>query len=187
MPFSLPNTGGGLADITRSAGRYGALRDRHIRNVENLRPEQRQLGGSASLGAAIVGAPGGTNANAAFENAMRTAKARTAIQNKGDNAIRNQQLIDRMAEVKAGNQRTAMGMRARSAADHLNFDTNARLRYYDDQIKAERAGLRGGLAGMLLGGGKYLFDEYGSPAPPGQNDLNYHTGGSSLLKYPGVR
>ena len=133
---------------------------RFISNTESLAPERSRLGGglSALTSKALASEKGGTSFASSLGASTRVAKARQGIQNRGESAIRNQQLKDRIAIARLGIQKRGRGLRAMANAANIREGVNLANANAEAAISASNADLLGGILGS---GAALLKDKFG--------------------------
>lgn len=164
-----------LGQIGQQASQLTGLRSRVQANIGNSAARQkRQLGGAASLAAqqeAGDQATGATSHASTVANALKRAKARTGIAGRGDKAIRNQQLKNRLTQVRAGvaQKGRAIDLQTQGASIRAGVDTNkeAASLYSRSATAGAIGSAAGGLAATLKNNqtnNKSLFD-FGAEGP----------------------
>ncbi len=129
--------------------KFRGLADRFAIEAANIEPERRQLRASAGSAAAqSLRGDGGTTAGSTLDRMLRTAKARQGIIERGDPAIRNQRLKDRLAMVRAGVSRTGAAIDLQGAGQQIRAGVNLAGQRAEDRIGAARAGAAGAAAGI---------------------------------------
>ena len=127
-----------VSNLREGEEAFGGLADRFAASVANVGDQRRELAAGTSSAIASKfrnqgGGPRGFARN--LEQAVRKAKARSQIGNRGDKAIANQQLKDRITLARksigrhgaiagaigtAGRQRTAISNAEQAADDSVN-------------------------------------------------------------------
>lgn len=175
MPFnsSLAKTREQLTSLGGQADALGGLRNRVNASIGNA-PDRLTRGVSNSAGLAVQQTLGDQETGAVthrdvLNNALRRAKTRVGIAQRGDKAARNQQLKDRLTQVRAGiaNQGSAIDLQTKGA--NIRAGVNVGVSNARDAASQSTADLIGGglgaFAGILKGNvdaGKKLFD-FGKP------------------------
>lgn len=136
------------------------LRDRHARNVENIGQEQNRMGrGANSAVQQKFQTPGGGSFAQRLEQSMRRGKARQGIVNRGDNAIRNQRLKDRLAMAKSSIARRGQLQESSANAARLEAGLEATRSSAKDMVSSAYGGALGFVAGGAMRGfGDNLFN-----------------------------
>lgn len=154
MPQNFLNSGpyagltSAVQDTQVQAGRFSGLRSRFMADTENTQPERRRLGGQASLQAANSMAEGAAPTFAgSLSNALRVAKVRQGINAKGEEAIRHQQLRDRIAIARMGISTRARGLSSLSNAAYIREGGDVANQQAKDFARASNADLLGSVLG----------------------------------------
>ena len=145
------------------------LRARHVANVGDITQEQGRLGrGAASAVQQKFRTPGGGSFSRQLEQTLRRGKARQGIMNRGDAAIRNQQLKDRLALARSSVGRRGALQQTSADAARLRAGLSATERAAKSQVGSAFAGA----GGFILGGAARGFkDFFGSPEIPVATDV----------------
>ena len=131
---------------------YRGLADRFAVESANVEPELRQLRGSASSAVAQrMAKGGGTSMGSTLDRALRGAKARQGIIERGEPAIRNQSLKNRLARVRAGIAQTGRAMDLQGAGQQIQAGVNLSGQRASDAISNARIGAFGAAAGAFGG------------------------------------
>jgi len=158
-----------LDALGTQADRLGGLRARAVRGIDTA--EKRQ-------GAAVRNAAGQqvqqqfgdqetgavTHASA-LDAALKRAKTRVGIGQRGDAAIRNQQLKDRLEQVRMGIAGQARAISTQTAGQNIKAGVNLGVSDARDRISASRASAAGGIVGAVAGGIKGFRDRKAAAAP----------------------
>lgn len=178
----LPDARGGLSirqqvdQVGAQANRLGGLRSRVGASISGAAGREgravRQGAGLAvqqQLGDQTTGAV--TQADT-LNNALRRSKARVQIGQRGDKAIRNQQLKDRLTQVRSGIARRGQGLRAQVSAENIRAGVNVGVTAAKDFGRSAVAGAAGSIAGgigaTILNRNRGTTDLQNLPsAPPG--------------------
>jgi hypothetical protein len=136
------------------------LRTRHLAGVNNLGQEQTRLGAAAGAGAQQkFQTPGGASFAKNLEQSVRRGKARQGVINRGDAAIRNQQLKDRLTAARGDISRRGTLQQTAADAARLRSGVDVAQRNANAQIGASRTGALGAVAGGLARGFKDGFSQ----------------------------
>lgn len=131
---------------------FGRLRERQAANIggqsERLR---RTLGKSASLQAARAGVSKPTSFAGSIQDATRRAGVRQGIVNRGEKAIANQSLKDRLTFVQSGLRRQGVAQQALSQGANIREGVNIGVTDANNAISASNSALFGGVAGSIAG------------------------------------
>lgn len=145
------NGGGGQAgaQITSAAklrGGFEGLAGRHLNRISDTGQERGRVGGLAS---ALAGQQQrtGTNQATTLNEALRISKARTGIVNRGEKAVENQNLKDRLTQVRRGIGRRGAALGAQGAAAEIKQGVNVARDASQQFADQSRADLFGGIAG----------------------------------------
>jgi len=148
------------------------LRTRNIADVDNIGNEQRRLGAQTSSEVQQkFGTPGGGSFADVLENTIRRGKARSGIATRGDAAIRNQQLKDRLVMARQDISRRGIIQQTAADAARLKSGVDIAQRNANAQIGASLTGAAGAVAGGLA---RQFSDGFG-----GQGDATQKNGTSS--------
>lgn len=135
------------------------LRAQHAGNVNNLGQEQGRLaaGANAAVQQKFQTPGGGSFANKLEQN-VRRSRARQGILNRGDKAIRNQQLKDRLQLAKSSVARRGIIQNSAANAEKIKTGVAASRQAASDQVGSAIGGAAGFIAGGALRGfGDNLF------------------------------
>lgn len=142
-----------LGVVSGERSRFAGLRDQFMGNVETISGEQGRFGAAASSQAFQVlrdqGA--GVSVGDTLNRGLRVSKARQGIMNRGDNAIRNQRLKDRLQLVRAGISRKGAALGLQAAGQQIRSGVNIGVRRAKDQGRAAVAGAIGTGLGAAAG------------------------------------
>jgi len=142
--------------------RGNRLRDRHETNVGAIGGRIRRLEAGANLatqraGSAKFAGPRGFARQ--LDQAAKRGKARTGIEARGEKAVRNQQLKDRLQLAKESIRKRGQIMQSASDAAQIRAGGEASMRASAAQESAALTGALGAVAGGALRGfGDKLFD-----------------------------
>ena len=147
---------------------FTPLRKRFIANVGNKdrRMSQRLQGSISSQVAQQFNEPA-TNFADAISASTRKAKIRGEISNRGENAIKNQQLRDRIAIMRSGQKRRGAIQDALSQATNIREGVNVGVANANQAIANSNADLAGGITGSVLAGIKNGAFSFGKTTTPG--------------------
>jgi len=147
-------------DVDRKS--FRGLADRFALESANIEPERRALRGAAGSAAAqSLQRDSGVTAGSTLDKALRTAKVRQGIINRGDSAIRNQRLKDRLAIVRAGISRSGASIDLQGAGQQIRAGVNLAGQQARDAIAAARSGA----AGAAVGAGAAYFKNRNQSTP----------------------
>lgn len=148
-------TRGQITHLRDQADRFGGLRSQAQAGINNAVNRGRaKLGKEAGLAASLKfgdQATGAVNPNDVVTNALRRAKARVGIVNRGDEALRNQQLQDRLKQVKAGISARGRGIQTQTKAQNIMSGVNVAASDAAARGRAATADMAGGIAGSFAG------------------------------------
>lgn len=139
---------------TRAAGaQFTGATGRFVRDTNSLTTERNDLGsGLAAQTARLLSGPsGGTSFSSTLSANTRVAKARQGIQNRGEKAIKEQQLRDRISIAKTGLRKRKRGLSALTDAASIREGVDLANADADDRIGISNADLFGGVAGGFAG------------------------------------
>jgi len=152
-----------LDALGTQADRLGGLRARAVRGIDTAEKRQgaavrvQQQFGDQETGAV-------THASA-LDAALKRAKTRVGIGQRGDAAIRNQQLKDRLEQVRMGIAGQARAISTQTAGQNIKAGVNLGVSDARDRISASRASAAGGIVGAVAGGIKGFRDRKAAAAP----------------------
>ncbi len=128
------------------------LRQRLAASVGNQeRREGRRLAATASSATAQANVRRPTSFAGAIEDATRIARSRDGIMRRGDAAIENQALKDRIAFVQRGVRRRGALQRGLTTAMNIQEGVNVGVSDANQRISQSRASMFGGITGALVG------------------------------------
>lgn len=163
---SLAQTREQLTSLGGQADELSGLRPRVNAAIANS-PDRLTRGVSNSAGSAVQQqfgdqATGAVNHRDVLNNALRRAKARVGITQRGDKAARNQQLKDRLTQVRSGilSQGGAVDTQIRGA--NIRAGVNVGVQDARNAASASTADLIGGTLGAFSGLLKGNKDRTGS-------------------------
>jgi hypothetical protein len=153
-----------IEELGRERQLFRGLAERHEADVQNIRPEQQAIRGAASSAAAqqLRDQGAGTDARSTLAAALRTAKARQGIIQRGDSAIRSQGLKDRLAIVRQNLGRRSSAIDLQGAGEQIVSGIDLSAQRASDQISASRAGAAGAAVGATAAMFKGNKDNNGS-------------------------
>lgn len=155
---------GVLDQIHSDRGRFDALRSKEIAGVDSQAArESHRFGASLSSQMASQFAAPPTSFAGAIGDAVKKSKVRSLIQARGDNAIKNQQLADRIRLGKIGVARRGQAAQTLADAQSIRAGLNLQSRQISDAAAADRASAIGGLAGVAGGFIKNWFNNKNAP------------------------
>lgn len=140
---------GQLSLIGGDRARYASMSDRFAAGIENVGVKQGQLRSAAAQRAGLGNR--GTNAASTLREALRTAKARRQMVLRGDEAIKNQQLKDRLMLVRQSQGRAALSVDLQGAGRQIKHGVDLSAQRAADDIMNARAGAVGAAAGATAG------------------------------------
>lgn len=146
---------GQLTEVGRQAGSLSRFRSRVNASVGNaVNREARTRGSTASSAVAQRFGDQETGAvthGDVLNNALRRAKARTGIHARGDNAVRNQQLKDRLTLVRSGVADQNRSLNQSVTGSNIQAGVNVGVQDARQFGQAATADAFGGAAGALAG------------------------------------
>ena len=158
----LPGAGAGRTlEQSMQAGREfeargNVLRDQHEQNISNIGGQLQQLRASAN---SAVQSQGSTNFGGGprgfdrqLTQAVARGKARQGIYNRGDKAIRNQQLKDRMAIARQSTVRRGQLQQFSADTERVRAGADASIQSASDSTRTALTGAAGSIAGGLVRG-----------------------------------
>lgn len=141
-----------IEGLSPQAARLGKIADRRTGRVERQAGQQMQeLRGAASSALAQQDAVVPTSFAGSLDAAARRSKARAGIISRGDSAIRNQQLRDRLEIARRSRGRQGQALRGLGAAANIQEGVNLGVQDARDFGRQSQADLFGGLAGIAAG------------------------------------
>ena len=157
-----------VADTRLASGRLAGTTRRAIANADSLSNERSQFGSGLSLRVArsLQDAPGNSFASTLGVN-TRVARVRQGIVNRGENAIRNQQLKDRIRLAQLGLRKRQRGLSSLADAANIRQGTNIANAEADAAMDLSAANLAGGLLGSLVGAFRPRGSKPGAPIGEG--------------------
>ena len=155
------------------------LRTRFAADVANTGGERRRVraGANSAAQAKLSGNRGGFSAQ--LGQALRRSKARQGITNRGEKAVENQALKDRITLARDAASRRGQLLSAASGSARLRSGLDARLQGARDSVNQAFAGAAGALAGGAVRGfGDSLFggDQLGQGMLQQQNEVDFFLG-----------
>ena len=145
--------------------RFAGLRNQFMNDVQNIGGEQQRFGAAAGQQAFQVlrdqGA--GVTAGSTLNRGLRVAKARQGVMNRGESAIRNQRLKDRLQLARTGMGRKGQALRLQSLGQQIRSGVDIGVQGAKDASRASTAGLIGtglGAAAGVLRQNKLNNDSY---------------------------
>lgn len=137
-----------VSGLSSDISRFSSMRNQHIRNVDDRGPERARLASSASSATAQqMGGPA-TSFSGGLAKTLAAAKARTGVMNRGEEAIKGQQLKDRLAIVRDGIAKRGRGIESLGRAANIREGVDVSAQAARDFTSASNANVAGGLAGM---------------------------------------
>lgn len=156
---------------------FERFRGDFARDVDDTGQELRRLGGGLSTTIARGFKRVGRNFNANLTQLERKARARQQIGGRGENAILNQQLKDRIGIAREGIARRQVGINAAGASARARLGLDASLQNARDIKRQGLAGAVGGVAGGLFSGLRDKFN-FGTSVDPA---MDQGTFGADLI------
>lgn len=143
-------------------GRHDASVLADINNTGNERASLRRSG--SSVLAQKFGRVTGVAGN--LRQTLRRGKARQQIEGRGEPAIANQQLKDRVSMARRNLSRRGVGLRGLGVASRMRTDIANARQTGADRVDAAKFGAFGAVAGGLTSAfGEKLFDRGGTVTP----------------------
>ena len=142
-----------IRSLTPSRVKFQSLADRFALESANVEPEMRAL--RASAGSAVaqeMGRGGAFRQGTTLERALRGAKARQGIIQRGEPAIKSQSLKDRLAIVRAGISQAGRAFDVTGAGAQIRYGVDLSARRARTDLAAARSGAAGAAAGMIGAG-----------------------------------
>ena len=147
-----------LVDTRRMGDFATQMGNRHTRNVANAGNELTRLRGASSSAVAQKFSGGAARGFAGnLDLAVRRGKARQGILSRGDAAIRNQQLKDRLTLAKQAGNRQGMIQGALSNAARLREGGQAHARQVASNVRDAQTGAIGSIIGGAARGFQDMF------------------------------
>jgi hypothetical protein len=159
-------TSGQLDQVGAQAAQLGGLRSNVLQGIDTA--ESRIGGRNRRQAANVVQQQFGDQQTGAvthgdvLNNALRRAKTRTGIAQRGDSAIRNQQLKDRLEQVRQGIAGQARGIDLQTAGQDIKSGVALGRQSASERIAASNASAVGGILGIAGGTLKGNKDKKGS-------------------------
>lgn len=138
---------------------------------------------TANMAAALNNQAPVTSFSDALGSAERRAKIRQGIVNRGDAAVRNQQLKDRLAIAKGQVSRRGDLINTLQTAANIREGVNAGLSDANNAIRQSNAGMWGNIAGGAARFGKEWWNNR-SPAGVTQQSMDMGTSTADLISQP---
>lgn len=139
--------------IAGQRNRFAGLRDQFIGDVQSIRGEQQQFGAATGSQAFQVlrdqGA--GTSFGDTLRRGLKVAKVRQGVMNRGENAIRNQRLKDRLQLARTGLRRQGAALDLQATGEQIRSGVNIGVQRAEDRGRASIAGLIGTGLGAGVG------------------------------------
>ena len=140
-----------LARTREQRGQFSKLSTRQAANIGGQQDRMRRtLGKTASLHAARQGGTP-TSFAGSIQDATRRAGARQGIVNRGEKAIANQSLKDRLSFVRSGMRQQGVAQQALSQGAHIREGVNIGVTDANEAINASNNALLGTAVGGLTG------------------------------------
>lgn len=167
--FDDATTRGQISFVGNQADEFAGFRPRARAAIDNsVNRTRRAAGATGSAGAAATlgdQVTGARDPNDVVTNALRRAKARVGIINRGDAAARNQQLTDRLRQVRSGIAGQGRALQLQTAGQNIRsgvlVNADASKARGDAAVAGAVGGSLGGLAATLKNNkskGTGLFD-----------------------------
>lgn len=139
--------------ISGQRNRFAGLRDQFIGDVQNIGAERQQFGAAANSQSFQVlrdqGA--GTSFGGTLRRSLKVAKVRQGVMNRGDSAIRNQRLKDRLQLARSGVRRKGAALNLQSAGQQIRSGVDVGVGRARDRARASTASLIGTGLGAAAG------------------------------------
>ena len=163
-------------------GRANEMASRNDAQIANVggRLQRLRAGANSAVQAqssAPVGGPRGFSR--ALDINTRRGKARQGIENRGENAVRNQQLKDRITQARAGLRRRGEIQQTSANVARMRAGDRANVRAVNSQVDSAFAGAAGAVAGGVVrgfGGNLFGSDPTGMTQQQGQVDSFFDAG-----------
>lgn len=172
-----------LGPVRELRQQFGGLRDRSIQRLGSTAGDRSRVRGLASAFAGQQPRTG-TTAATTLQESLRISKARTGIVNRGEAAVENQNLKDRLTQVRGGLNRRAQLVDAAGQATNIKQGVNIRT----DAAKAFSQGSDAALFGNILGAGAGFLkgnnDRNGSPFDFGKKNPTSKLPGPAPKRIP---
>lgn len=142
-----------LERLGREQADYRGLARRFEDESGNVNPELRRTRATASAAVAqrLKGAGGGADQAGTLEQALRGAKARQGIIQRGEPAIKSQALKDRLSMARLGISTQGRGLAQESAGERIRYGAELATEQADHDISAARWAALGSLTGVASG------------------------------------
>jgi monoamine oxidase len=137
----------------------------------------------ANMTAALNNQAPVTSFSDALASADRRAKARQGIVNRGDAAVRNQQLKDRLAIAKGQISRRGDLINTLQTSANIREGVNAGLSDANNQIRQSNAGMWGSIAGGAARFGKQWLNNR-PPAGVTTQSMDMGTAAADMISQP---
>lgn len=149
---------------------FGDLRQRDTADIDNTGGEQHRVGAAANASVqSKFQTVRGRNAYANnLEQTIRRGKARQSIVNRGDSAIKNQQLKDRMTAMSKTVNRRGQVNQTIENAGRLRSGLDTAVSAANSQVSAAKWGAAGAVVGGAVRGFGDMFGG-GGEVPVGQD------------------
>ena len=165
-----------VGSLGADRSQFRTMAERFSLDANNIGNEQLQLR-QAAAGAAGQAPRVATTAGGTLEEALRRAKARQAIVNRGDGAIRNQRLKDRIMGARSDLRKRASALDLQSTGSNIRAGVDLSTAQTNRAIAGNRADALGGVLGGLGATLKGNRDDNGSFFDFGKkNVFQYPTG-----------
>jgi hypothetical protein len=150
-----------IESLSEDRKQFRGLAERFSVGANNIAPEQAALRRNASSLTAQDPRTA-TTAGGTLSEALRRAKARAGIVQRGDASIRGQRLKDRLQLVRSDLSRRGAAIDLQGQGQQIRAGVRLNAQSAKDSISASRAGALGGIAGSFAGGLKGNKDNNGS-------------------------
>jgi hypothetical protein len=153
-----------LGMINRDRQRFEGLASRVSGEQENIQAKLNRLGANASSQAAqgTSGARAGNTVGGTADVALRRAKVRQGISNRGQGSVRNQRLKNRLTAVRSSQGRRGAALGLVSQGENIDAGLQDSIASSQQQVRTSNANLFGGIAGLAGGVLKGNLDDNGS-------------------------
>jgi len=142
-----------LGAVAGERGRFAGLRDQFINDVQNIGAEKQRFGAAAgSQGFQVLRDQGaGKSFGGTLRRGLKVAKVRQGVMNRGDAAIRNQRLKDRIQLARSGLSRKGQSLKLQSIGQQIRSGVNIGVENARDAASASTANLIGTGLGAAAG------------------------------------
>jgi hypothetical protein len=168
-----------IDSLGRDRRAFGGLAERSELDVANVNPERRRLRAATGLSSALaLRDNSGSTQGSTLQAALRQAKARQGIVNRGDAAIGNQRLKDRLGFVRSSLRRRTSALDLQGAGQQIRAGVTINAQNARDSIQNARLGAAGTAVGAAFGVASGNKTDNGSFFDFGQKNKTTSTGKS---------